>query len=145
MKLHQGQAPALEIRSQQDGVFAGLVGFIEMEPDDAKDIVTGFIKCDKRHRARIIDLRQSSDELIREFLDGIKEAKPRIFLAHMRQQIANKVLVIRSDRPNEYSPAIPENQMPPPSRIAQSKCRHQDTKGKFYGRIRSAATRYFFA
>jgi hypothetical protein len=33
--------------------------------------------------------------------------------------------------------------MPLPSRIAQSKCRHQDTKG--YGRIRSAATRYFFA
>jgi hypothetical protein len=69
--------------------------------------------------------------LIREFLDGIKEAKPQIFLAHMRQQIANKVLVIRSDRPNEYSPAITENQMPLPSRIAQVKCRHQDTQGNF--------------
>jgi hypothetical protein len=63
----------------------------------------------------------------------------------MRQQIANKVLVVRSDRPHEYSPAILENQMPLPSRIAQRKCRHQDTWGNFYGRIRSAATRYFFA
>jgi hypothetical protein len=35
--------------------------------------------------------------------------------------------------------------MPLPSRIVQGKCWHQSTKGNFYGRIRSAAIRYFLA
>jgi len=56
---------------------------------------------------------------MRELLDGIEKAKPQIFLAHMRQKVANRVIVIRSDRTNEYPPAIPENEMALPLWIGQ--------------------------
>ena len=58
---------------------------------------------------------------MREFLDGIEEAKPQIFFADMRQKVANQKIVIRSDRPDKYSPVIAENEMPLPLRIVQSK------------------------
>src|ERR1700733_1284168 len=133
-QLHQGpaQASALEIRSQQDRVLACLVDFVGMEPDDAECLTTGFIECDKSHRARIIQLRQSGDELRREFLDRIEEAKPQIFLADMCQKVANQGFVIGPDRSDKYPPAPAKNEMPLPSRIVQSNRRHQDTKGNFY-------------
>jgi hypothetical protein len=61
------------------------------------------------------------DELNREFLDGIEETKPQIFLAHMRQKVANQEIVIRPDRPDKYPPVIPENEMPVPLLIVESK------------------------
>jgi hypothetical protein len=64
----------------------------------------------------LIEFRQSGDELRRKFLDRIEEAKPQIFFAHMRQQIANQPIVTWSDRPDKYPPEIPENDMPLPLR-----------------------------
>src|ERR1700687_1313498 len=115
-QLHQrpAQASALEIGSQQDRVLAGLMNSVGVEPDDAEHLATGFIDCDKGHRARIIELRQFGDELMREFLDGIEEAKPQIFFGYVDQKVANQKLVIRPDRPDKYPPAIPENKMPLP-------------------------------
>jgi hypothetical protein len=115
-QLHQvpAQAPALEIRSQQDRVFTGLSECVGMEPNDAEQLATGFFDGDKGHRALAIDIGQSRDELMREFLDGIEEAKPQIFLAHTCQQIANQEFIIRPDRPDKYLPAIAENEMPLP-------------------------------
>src|SRR6202048_2922952 len=115
-QLHQGpaQASALEIRSEQDRVLAGLMNRVGVEPDHAEHLATGFIDGDKRHRAQIIELRQFRDELMREFLDGIEEAKPQIFFGDVDQKVANQKLVIRSDRPDKYPPAIPENKMPLP-------------------------------
>jgi hypothetical protein len=77
-QLHQGpaQASALEIRSQEDRILAGLMNSVGVEPDDAEYLAAGFIDGDKGHRARIIELRQFGDELMREFLDGIEKAKP---------------------------------------------------------------------
>jgi hypothetical protein len=48
---------------------------------------------------------------MREFLDGIEEAKPQIFFGNVGEKVANQKLVIRSNRPDKYSPAIPENEM----------------------------------
>jgi hypothetical protein len=64
--------------------------------------------------ARIIELRQFGDELMGEFLDRIEEAKPHILFGHVDQKVANQKLVIRSDRPDKYPPAIPKNKMPLP-------------------------------
>jgi hypothetical protein len=55
------------------------------------------------------------------FLNGIEEAKPQIFFADMCQKVTNQKIVIRSDRPDKYSPTNPENEMPLPLRIVQSK------------------------
>src|SRR6202035_390074 len=98
-----------------------------MEPDDAERLTTGFVDGDKGHRARIIELRQAGDELMREFLDGIEEAQPQVFLAHMGQKVANPELVIRTDRPDKYPPAVPENKMPLPFWIGRWVNGHQDT------------------
>jgi hypothetical protein len=57
---------------------------------------------------------------MREFLDGIEEAKPQIFLAHMCQKVANQDRVIRPDRPDKYPPAISKNKMPLPLQIGRS-------------------------
>jgi hypothetical protein len=146
-QLHQGpaQAPALEIRSQQDRVLAGPVAFIAVQPDNAEYLAAGFIQCDKGHRARIVQLRQARDELRREFLDGIEEAKPQVCLADMDQKVANQGFVAGSERPDKYPPVIPEYEMPLPLRIVQTKRRHPTPQGNCYGCIRSAATRYFLA
>jgi hypothetical protein len=121
-QLHQAPAepPALEIRSQQDRVFAGFAACVGMEPDDAEHLAAGFIDGDKGHRAQTVDICQSSDKLMREFLDGIEEAKPQIFLAHMCQKVANQDRVIRPDRPDKYPPAISKNKMPLPLQIGRS-------------------------
>jgi phage terminase small subunit len=52
-QLHQvpAEAPALEIRSQQDRVLAGLAACVGVEPDDAEHLAAGFIDGDKGHRA----------------------------------------------------------------------------------------------
>jgi hypothetical protein len=101
-QLHQGpaQASALEIRSQEDRILAGLMNSVGVEPDDAEYLAAGFIDGDKGHRARIIELRQFGDELMREFLDGIEKAKPQIFFGDVDQKVANHELVVRSDRPD---------------------------------------------
>jgi hypothetical protein len=91
-----------------------------VETNDAKQLVAGFIDGDKGHRALIIEFRQAGDELMREFLDGIEEAEPQIFLAYMCQKVANQELVIRSDRPDKYPPAIPENKVPLPLQMDRS-------------------------
>ena len=39
----------------------------------------------------------------------------------MCQKVTNQKIVIRSDRPDKYSPTNPENEMPLPLRIVQSK------------------------
>ena len=91
-----------------------------MQPDNAEHLAAGFIEGDKGHRAHAIDIGQAGDELMREFLDGIEEAKPQILLAHMRQKLANQQVVIRPDRPDKYPPAIPENKMPLPLQCGRS-------------------------
>src|SRR6202022_1240281 len=108
------------VRSEQNRILAGLLDRVGVEPDDAEHLATGFIDGYKGHRAQIIELRQFGDELMREFLDGIEEAKPQIFFGHVDQKVANQKLVIRSDRPGKYPPAIPENKMPLPFYIGQS-------------------------
>jgi len=145
--LHQGptQASALEIRSQQDRVFAGLAGRVEVQPDDAERFATGFVDGDKGHGARKIKLRQAGNELMRELLDGIEEAQPQVFLAHMRQKVAHQGFVIGLDRPDKYPAAIRENKMSRPSWIGRLNGRHRNTQTHFYGCIRSVATRYFLA
>ena len=87
-----------------------------MEPHDGEGLTAGFVYGNKCHRARIIEFRQLGDELRRKFLDGIEEAKPEIFLAHMRQQIANQAIVTWLNRPDKYPPGITENDMPLPLR-----------------------------
>ena len=63
----------------------------------------------------------------------------------MGQKIAKQEFIIRPHRPDKYLPALPENEMSLPSRIDQSERSHQDTKGNYYDRIRSTATRSFLA
>jgi hypothetical protein len=118
-QLHQGpaQAPALEIRSQQDRVLADFADRVEMKPDDAEHLTSGFIDRDKGHRARMIEFRQAGDELIRKFPDGIKKAKPQVFFADMREKGTKQRFIVRSDRTDKYPPAIPENQVALPSGI----------------------------
>jgi hypothetical protein len=62
---------------------------------------------------------------MREFLDGIEEAKPQILLVHVSQMIADQILVVRSDRPDKYPPAIPEDEMPLPLRRVRPNTSHQ--------------------
>jgi hypothetical protein len=92
-----------------------------VKPDDTERLSADFIDGDKGRRARVFEVRQASDELVGEFLDGIKEAKPQIFLAHMRQKLANQEIVIRPERPDKYPPAIPQHEMPLPLPIVRSK------------------------
>jgi len=87
-----------------------------VEPDDTEYLTIGFIYGYKGHRAPVIELRQFGDELIREFLDGIEEAKPQIFFGHVYQKIANQEIIIRSDRPDKYPPGVQENDVPLPLR-----------------------------
>ena len=77
-QLHQGpaQAPALEVGSQQNRVLTGLVGCVGVQSHDAKRLFGGFIDGDKCHRARIVEVDESGDELMREFFDRIEEAEP---------------------------------------------------------------------
>ena len=96
-----------------------------MQSHDAERLFGGFIDGDKSHRARIVEIDQSGDELMREFLDRIEEAKPQIFLAHMSQMIADQVLIVRSDRPDKYPPALPEDDMPLPLRRVRTNANRQ--------------------
>src|ERR1700737_497869 len=88
-QLHQGptKASALEVRSQQNRILAGLVDRAGVEPDDTEYLTIGFIYGYKGHRAPVIELRQFGDELIREFLDEIEEGKRKTFFVHGNQKV----------------------------------------------------------
>ena len=42
--------------------------------------------------------------------------KPQIFLVHMHKKVVNQPIIIRFERPDKYSPAFPENDIPLPLR-----------------------------
>ena len=107
-----------------------------MEPYDAEGLVTAFVDGDKRHRARIIQMRQSGDEFGREFLDRVEEAKPQIGSADMRQKVTIPGTVIRPQRPDKYAPAtVSKNEMALPLRIVRLKSRHRAPNCVFPGRL----------
>jgi hypothetical protein len=93
---------------------------VGIQPDDAEHLTTGFIDGDKSHRAREVKVRQLGDKLMREFLDGVEEAKPQIFFAYVRQEVAKQAFVIGSDPTNKYPPALAKNEMPLPLGIVQA-------------------------
>jgi hypothetical protein len=76
-------SPLPKVRSQQNRVLGGLMARVGMQSHDAERLLSGFIDGDKSHRARIVEIDQSGDELMRKLLDGIEEAKPQIFLIHV--------------------------------------------------------------
>src|SRR5882762_106322 len=67
------QPLSLEIGSEQDRVFAGLVDRIGVNPNHAHHLVGGFVERDKGHRAGIVELGQPGDELVGEFLHRCEE------------------------------------------------------------------------
>src|SRR5882757_1660329 len=101
------------------------MGFVGMQSHDPQRLFAGFIDRDESYRARVVEIDQSGDELMRKLLDRIGETKPQIFLAHVSQMIADQILVVRSDRPDKYSPAIPEDEMPLPLRRIRASSGHQ--------------------
>jgi hypothetical protein len=78
---------------------------------------------------------------MRELLDGIEKAKPQIFLAHMRQKVANQEIVLRSNRTDKYPPAIPENEMSLPlGQIEQLTSPHQAGFATYFTKLRYEAS-----
>src|SRR5882757_5039762 len=101
------------------------MGFVGVQSHDPQRLFAGFIDRDKSHRTRVVEIDQSRDELMRKLLDRIEETKSQIFLAHVSHMIADQVLVVRSDRPDKYSPAIPKDEMPLPLRRIRASIGHQ--------------------
>jgi len=58
---------------------------IGMQPHDAKGPLGGFIDGDKGHRARIVEVNQSGDELVRKSLIESKKRRRKSSLLNSRE------------------------------------------------------------
>lgn len=73
---HPAQSPPLQIRAQQNRVFAGFVDRIRVNANDADHLAGRLIKGHEGHRARVVELRQPRNEFMAEPLHGRKESEP---------------------------------------------------------------------
>jgi hypothetical protein len=61
---------------------------LRVQPHDTYHFAAGFLDSDKRHRSPIIDVNQSIEVSVAQFLFRTKEAQARILRAHAFREIA---------------------------------------------------------
>ena len=62
---------------------------------------------DQRHLALVVDLRKARQQLARQLAHGVEEAHARILGGQRGEQVAQRVLVLRTDRPQQQLAALP--------------------------------------
>ena len=83
--FHEQQAEphALEVGPDQHGEFGARKVSLGVKAHHAEHLAGGFLDGDKGHRARVVELRQTRDERMRQFFHRREEPQPDVFLADM--------------------------------------------------------------
>src|SRR5262249_16206692 len=98
---YPADAGAFEVAAHHDGVFALHVVGIGDEMGNAQEFVLLLVQRHESHGPGIVDLRESRDELVGEFLARREEAEPDVLERQLGDELAVEMLVGGPDRADE--------------------------------------------
>src|SRR3974390_744529 len=79
-----------------------------MKAHGANEVAGRHVACNEGHGARVVELRETGDEGVRELLHGMEEAEPEVFAADAGEKRGNGRLVFGAHRTHRYLPIARE-------------------------------------